>query len=51
MTGAGNDNAAHEKPGTCECRKEGARLAWWIDEIVAAAVDEQEVHLIAIVVA
>jgi len=48
MASAGNDNPAHEKTGPRECRKEGTRLARRIDEIVAAAVNEQEAHLITI---
>ena len=38
MASPGNDNPAHEKPDPRQCRKEGTRLAGWIDEIVAAAI-------------
>ncbi len=48
VTSSRNKNPPHEKTGPCECRKEGTRLARRVDETVAAAVNEQEAHLIAI---
>ncbi len=48
MSGAGNDDAAHEKSGLGERGEERAGLGRRIDDVVVGAVDEQKAQLIVI---
>src|SRR5271163_2017709 len=48
MSGAGDDDAAHKKPGLGKGRQERAGLRRRIDDVVLGAVDKQKAHLVVV---